>query len=161
MATEPAADSVVDLDIGVSPDAGVSGALVLQDEYDTRLAFHATTKASKGSRAGMAIVTFQRCLLTRFGYPNDEALGEHPLYQRGLGLYGVFEVLNSSWARSVVVQNRRSFPETPDDYADRHFVFTFHGSTFECLAKDLRVDLSEECLGILQTLLKQMVERSA
>jgi len=33
----------------------------------------------------------------KFGGPNDEALGGHPLYERGLGRYGVYEVFNSSW----------------------------------------------------------------
>jgi hypothetical protein len=161
MVTGRATDSVVELDIGVRPDAGVSGALVLQDEYDTQLAFRATTKESAGQRVAMAVVTFQRCILTRFGYPNDEARRGHPLYKRGLGFYGVFEVLNSSWALSVAVQNRLSFPQTPDDYAGRHFVFAFHDSTFECLANDLKVELSEDCAEVFRRLLTQMVERSA
>jgi hypothetical protein len=141
-----AAESIVELEIGVVPEAAVSGAMVLQDEYATYLAFNAMSKGADGKRhdSGTAIVTFKRCLLTKFGYPNDEALAGHPLYDRGLQFYGVFEVLRSSWASAVVAQNRRSFPATRDDYAGRHFVFTFHDSTFECLADELAVELSRE-----------------
>jgi hypothetical protein len=43
-----------------------------------------------------------------------------------------------------VAQNRHSFPATSDDYAGRHFIFTFHDSTFECLANELAVELSRD-----------------
>lgn len=156
MQTEVAGESVVELDIGVVPEAAVSGAVVLQDEYATYLTFNAMSKGADGKchDRGTAIVTFKRCLLTKFGYPNDEALAGHPLYARGLQFYGVFEVLRSTWASTVVAQNRRSFPDTRDDYAGRHFIFTFHDSTFECLADELVVELSREpCAKIRASLL--------
>ena len=37
-----------------------------------------------------------------------EALAGHPLYQRGLSGYGVFEVINSSWSKQLTEQNRVS-----------------------------------------------------
>ena len=33
----------------------------------------------------------------KYGYPNDEAMGSHPMAKFGLGFYGLFEVLNSPW----------------------------------------------------------------
>jgi hypothetical protein len=139
------ADTVTPLDIGLLPEAAVSGAILLESEFRTFLMFNAV-KGDHGSDGAVdtAIVTFEQCLLTRFGYPNDEALGGHPLYRRGLRFYGVFEVLNSSWARQVTTQNRVTFPNTTDDYAGRHFVFTFHDGTFECLARDLQVEVSSD-----------------
>ncbi len=32
---------------------------------------------------GRKALQFQRCSLVKFGYPNDEALGGHPLYSKG------------------------------------------------------------------------------
>lgn len=144
--TAATTEAVVELDIGVVPEAAVSGAVVLQDEYATYLTFNAMSKGADGKRhdSGTAVLTFKGCLLTKFGYPNDEALGGHPLYERGLRCYGAFEVLNSSWAAAVAAQNRHSFPDTRDDYAGRHFIFTFHDSTFECLAMELAVELSSD-----------------
>ena len=81
-------------------------------------------------------------MLAKFGYPNDEALSGHPLYSKGLGFYGTFEVIGSSWARNVVAQNRVVFPSTSDDYAGRHFIVTFHDSMFECLAHKLEAELT-------------------
>jgi hypothetical protein len=34
-----------------------------------------------------------------FGMPNDETLHGHPLYERGLEVYGAFRVEDSSWVR--------------------------------------------------------------
>ena len=146
MQSAAAPQTVVELDIDVVPEAAVSGAVVLQDEYATYLTFNAMSKGADGKRrdAGTAIIAFKRCLLTKFGYPNDEALAGHPLYERGLKFYGAFEVLGSSWAAAVVAQNRHSFPDTPDGYAGRHFIFTFHDSTFECLASEMAVELSHD-----------------
>ena len=140
---EQQVDRVVPLDVGVVADPGVSGAVLLRDDHRTYLTFRSCARSVTEGAGPTAIVTFERCLITKFGYPNDEALDGHPLSARGLAAYGVFEVLDSSWARSVVIQNRVRFPATPDDYAGRHFVFAFHDSTFECLARDLRVEFAE------------------
>ncbi len=135
----------VPLDIGFVPEAAVSGPLLLQTEWATFLTFNAMRKLPDGiyHDAGHAIVEFEMCDQTRFGYPNDEALPGHPLYSRGLGGYGIYEVMNSRWVRQIVEQNRVSFPETPDS-TQRHFIFTFHDSTFECVAQSLRADLSDK-----------------
>ncbi len=42
-------------------------------------------------RSGTGVIEFHDCLIREFGYPNDEALGGHPLYERGLRFYGVYE----------------------------------------------------------------------
>jgi hypothetical protein len=130
------------LDIGVFPEAGVSEARLVQDEYRAVLTFSAMRLQPDGRRtdAGTATVEFVRCMATRFGYPNDEALRGHPLYNSGLSAYDVFEVIGSPWIRRLTEQNRVAFPSTPDS-TQRHFIFTFHDSTFECIADDLRVSI--------------------
>jgi hypothetical protein len=138
-------DEIVELDLGVEPNASVSGAVVLQTENMTILTFIAASEPPVGQyleHDKTAIVEFQRCLLTRFGHPNDEARWGMPKYVNCS--YGIYEVKYSSWIKEVVAANRHSFPETRDDYVHRHFLFAFHDSTFECLADDLSIKVVEQ-----------------
>src|SRR5262249_1093885 len=126
------ADEIVELDLGVYPEAAVSGAVCLQTEAGTILTFNAMRPTDRMSPygepdledAGTVVVRFERCLLTGFGYPNDEARWGIPRY-KDLS-YGIYEVRESTWIKEVVRMNRHSFPETTDEYVRRHFLFTFH-----------------------------------
>jgi hypothetical protein len=150
MTSEP--DTITELDLGVVPEAAVSRPMLLQTDYRTVLTFNAMkhTPDKRVTSVGTAIVEFERCLVTKFGYPNDEALQGHPLYQRGLAFYSCYEVLNSSWLAEIDAQNRQAFPDSTGSPV-RHFVFTFHDSTFECLAADLKLTLSDEPTATLLT----------
>lgn len=82
-----------------------------------------------------AIVRFERTRATSFGAPNDEAFAGHPLASRGLRPYGAFEVLDSSWIRGLEKMNRVHPRHSAAMFAAyRHFVLTFHDTTFECVA---------------------------
>jgi hypothetical protein len=143
-------DEIVPLDLGASPDAGVSDAVCLQTEYKTFLTFSASGLTDRISPyggpyledAGTAVVEFTRCLVSRFGYPNDEARRGIPRY-RGVS-YGIYEVRNSTWIKEVVRMNPHSFPQTRDDYIAKHYLFAFHDGTFECLADGLRIEIASE-----------------
>ena len=139
-------DKVIELDLGCCPEAAVSGALLLQTEYHCFLTFNAQRPRADGysDDAGTAIVELVRCSTTKFGYPNDEALGGHPLYAKGLVNYGIYEVLNSSWIAEQAKQNQVCFPAPTHKSRKRHFIFTFHDSTLECLAQDLKLTLSDD-----------------
>ncbi|HEX4142582.1 MAG TPA: hypothetical protein VHY91_03455 [Pirellulales bacterium] len=149
-------EQVVELRIGCQPEPGVSGGRLLQSESAAFLFFNAVAH-SANDKLGTAVVEFQRCTQTTFGGPNDEALPEHPLYNKGLRYYGVFEVLNSSWAIETMARARKSaqrilrdrFEDAykDHDWSTRHFIFTFHDSTFECLARDLQVTIHNEPRG--------------
>ena len=54
------------------------------------------------------VITFIRFDSPRmkYGPPNDEARGGHPLFKFGLGIYGLFEVENSPWIKEQMVANR-------------------------------------------------------
>lgn len=125
-------------DIGFEPEAAVSGAILLQTEYAAFLIFNAMQPRGNGTRtdAGLGVVETRRCSLTKFGYPNDEAPPGHPLAEKGLHEYGVFEVMNSRWIRQLTEHNRVQFPDTVDS-SERHFIFTFHDSTLECIVESL------------------------
>jgi hypothetical protein len=143
-------DQIVELDLGIRPEAAVSGAVLVHTERSTFLTFNAkrtTDRVGPQGRpcledAGTAVVEFKRCLLTRFGYPNDEARWAIPRF-KGVA-YGIYEVRNSSWIKEVVQMNRHAFPNTKDDYISKHYLFAFHDDTFECLADDLSLEMVNE-----------------
>ena len=139
LATATGDQYAVPLDLGFKPEAGVSAPLLLQNDSYTVLTFNAVSMLPDGTRgtAGTAIVEFDLCFWTSFGYPNDEALPGHPLYGRGLAAYDIFDVHKSAWVRRMTEQNRVVFPNTKDSDL-RHLVFSFHDSTFECICRGIK-----------------------
>jgi hypothetical protein len=143
-------DEIIELDLGISPEAAVSGAVCLQTERGTFLTFNAMKPTDRMSpfdgpymeEAGTAIVEFKRCLIARFGYPNDEARWGIPRFKNVS--YGIYEVRNSTWIREVIEMNRYQFPNTTDHYVAKHFLFAFHDDTFECLADDMKLEVVKE-----------------
>jgi hypothetical protein len=89
----------------------------------------------------LAVAEFIGMHSIKFGGPNDETLSGHPLYGKGLEFYAAHEVINSQWIaeeeriNSVHPQHRGGWHETL-----RHYVFTFHDETLECLAEDVRTE---------------------
>jgi hypothetical protein len=114
---------------------------VLQSERSTILTLNAMKLTTTGryEDAGTAVVKFRRCVATKFGLPNDEALPGHPLAGHGLRAYGCYEVLESPWLAEAEAQNRVSFPSSDWLRDMRHFILTFHDTSFECLARDFDV----------------------
>jgi len=140
---------LVEIELGVTPEAAVSGAVLLQTESKAFLTFNAMRKTTRPfpggdfyrDDAGTAVVELVGCTITKFGYPNDEAWSGIPLTKGRV--YGVFEALNSPWKQEIVRLNQFSFPKTKE-WNGRHFIFLFHDSSFECIASELRLELSEE-----------------
>ncbi|MGB1252092.1 MAG: hypothetical protein ACPG8W_15850 [Candidatus Promineifilaceae bacterium] len=124
------------LDLGVTPEAAVSGGMLIQTEEKCYLLFN-ISGPPVANCIPQAIVEFDAPLKTQFGVPNDEALDGHPLSDSGLGAYDAFEVINSRWLAEERRRNQVVFPDSKFMY--RHFIFTFHDSTFECLANDLTI----------------------
>ena len=84
-----------------------------------------------------AVVEFRRCLIHRFGMPNDEALHGHRLFGRGLVAYRAHTVERSRWLDEVERINSVHPQHRPESFHDFvHYVLAFHDQTFECLAKD-------------------------
>lgn len=137
------AERVTDLHVDWTPDVGAPTPVLWQNERRAVLIF------DTGSETRV-LVEFEGCLITQFGYPNDEALAGHPLYRLGLRQYGVFEVIDSSWLDHLNSQNRIAFPSGNLGQL-RHFVITLHDSTFECLAQMLKARAVD---GSLATLLE-------
>ena len=141
----PELDEVVPFDIGFVPDGPMSDPILLQNEWNAFLIFNAvqwTTDHERG-KEGTGIIEIDGSI-TKFGYPNHDVLGGHSLFKHGLRYSGVFEVIGSTWIQQLDAQNRIIFPDSDIFSERRHFVFTFHDSTFECIARDIQAILSNE-----------------
>jgi hypothetical protein len=130
------------------PQSSVSAPhpMVLAGERHLHLAYY-LQNAPEGWDVGesatgkpVALVAFARAYAHMFGPPNDEAFRGHPLAERGLEPYGVYEVLESSWLRRLVRMNAVHPAHRPEYFAGyHHFVFAFHGATFECIARSFKI----------------------
>jgi hypothetical protein len=90
----------------------------------------------------LALVRFQPLEAMRFGAPSDQGLDGHPLFSRGLEPNACFFVENSSWLLELAGINSVHPSHEPAYYADlRHFIVTFQGSTFECIARTADVEI--------------------
>lgn len=79
-----------------------------------------------------------------FGPPNDEAIAGHPLSARGLYPYGVFQIGQSSLVRGLERRNAVHEHHKPEAFAAlTHYIFTFHDSTFECVAESLEASVEQ------------------
>jgi hypothetical protein len=148
-------DQVVPLSSVPSPDPGAPLPVVLASDYRLVLVYFVLEPDPSwdGSKVQVvshqspdrpvAVVRFQRPYTHGFGAPNDESLSGHPLASRGLQPYTVCEVLKSSWIRELD-QASSVHPEhrSEEFLAYRHFIFAFHDSTFECVARGIQIELS-------------------
>jgi hypothetical protein len=86
---------------------------------------------------GCVIIEVPICSVFKFGYPNDEVLHGHRYAKIGLAYYSAYEVLNSEWIREMMVANRIHSMHTDSLFDSlRHFIFTFHDSTLEFVARE-------------------------
>ena len=145
-------DRVVELRDVPQMDTGAPLPVVIANEHVLDLVYLATAidRDWDGSyttmvgedteREDVVCVRFDGAWAHSFGPLGDETLHGHPLWGRGLTHYAAAEVHHSSWVRSHEQVNSvhdRHLPGMFDDL--RHFIFTFHDSTFECTARGYEV----------------------
>jgi hypothetical protein len=87
----------------------------------------------------VAVLRFKsRC--HKFGSPNDEALGGHPLSRYGLKFYEFHVVENSPWLAEMCCQNRVHPRHSDWMFADlRHWIISFQDSTLEVVGREAAV----------------------
>jgi hypothetical protein len=108
----------------------------------------ATALSDATTVAPCALFSFTYTRIHFFGLPNDEALNAHPLSGRGLKAHSAFEVKNSSWVYQLEKMTPRYREHDQERFeALRHFIFTFHDSTFECLAEDYHLSVHNESIA--------------
>ena len=116
--------------------AGAPAPVVMASEQRTLFSFDAPATEEFDRR----VAEFVGCTSFRFGFPNDEALGGHPLYGSGLSFYAAHEVIESRWLEEIRGVEAHHPQAAPTPFADaRHFVLTFHDSTLEAIAREVRV----------------------
>jgi len=102
-------------------------------------------------------IVFEGCASIRFGAPNDEALGGHPLSGRGLDGYEAHVVHNSTWLEEHIRVN--SVHEQHNEHGWRtltHYFLVFHDEMFEALAGTIAARLVP---GTMSSLLTHAAER--
>ena len=161
-------DSVVELDGVPQSSPGAPMPVVVASERVLQVAYlvHAEPDWNDPSSIDdlegpepCALVRFERPYAWMHGPPNDEAMRGHPLASRGLTAYGAFRVERSSWVRLAERRNRVHASHDPSRFeALRHYVFTFHDSTFECLARGFD---ATELDGPMSRVLHEMAEGAA
>jgi hypothetical protein len=137
-------------DHGVIPAPSGAGALLLHAEegLDCLVVLGVFRPADKAQLT--AIVTFERCMQSVFGYPNDEAYWHDPRGAAGdRPGYGFFEVLDSTWPGRLIACNRHAFPDrTPSHYAAlRHYFIGCHDASGEFLAQGMKIELTSGSYG--------------
>jgi len=77
-----------------------------------------------------------RSRLVKYGSPNNEARGGHPLTKYGLGFYGFFEVENSPWIKDQIELNK-VHPSHSDSLFSglSHYVACFQDVMLEITSK--------------------------
>ena len=112
---------------------------LVASEHRTLFAFYVPD--GDAHEGAVRIAEFVGCMSVRFGFPNDEVLGGHPLYGRGLQFYAAHEVVESSWLSELRRIEVHHHPQSlPTPFAEsRHFLLAFHDSTLEAIARDVVV----------------------
>lgn len=150
-------------DIGCEPSPSAPAETVIQDGWATYLLFFAVSRSVDDTGyfkdLGVAVVECKHCSASRFGYPNDEGRPEHPLYNLGLGAAesSVLEIVGSTWAQEIHQQQiassrriwggRNSTWKPSQGGPPRHFIILLKEKTFECLARDVSVQLFAKDFG--------------
>jgi hypothetical protein len=94
-----------------------------------------------GTEASLAVVEFTGCLSAKLGWPNEDHVAL-PLDSRGMEGYTAQKVENSRWLAELKAMGGVRSPPYPDHWRDlAHFVFWFHDSTFECIARSYSLEL--------------------
>jgi len=91
-----------------------------------------------------AVLSFDHCYAQKFGPPNDETIEGHNLYKYGLQPYDSFKVKNSPWIKDLKKINKVHPNYDSKKFKQyNHFIWTFHDSTFECIAKNCTYKILE------------------
>jgi hypothetical protein len=111
----------------------------------------------------VALITFIHSYAHFFGPPNDEAFSGHPLASRGLRPYAAFEVQDSSWIRTLERMNSVHPCHRPERFAKlRHFIFSFHDTTFECVAEGFSASICKGSVaGVLANTHRKVTDARA
>ena len=164
-------DKVVELANVPQSSVGAPLPLVLSDELRVLLAYivqeptpdwDGTSVRIVGPNTPsepLALVEFTFYSTYMFGAPNDEAFDGHPLAAQGLRPYRAFQIENSSWIRQLERMNSvHPFHKSERFKQLRHYVFAFHDSTFECVARGYTISTHECSLESMLSIMRDRLQ---
>ncbi|MGD9171071.1 MAG: hypothetical protein PVI97_13560 [Candidatus Thiodiazotropha sp.] len=131
--------------LGCESSPSVPCETLLQDGWDTFLLFEPFSGTGE-----FIIVECEDCASSKFGYPNDEGLPEHPHYLDGLSDSDASVLVSEEtlWLSEVSSQMRRSSERiwggrgmkvSTDRKKLFHFIIPLKEATFECIASSLKI----------------------
>src|ERR1700722_6894107 len=144
----------VPLEFPVSWDTGAPLPYLLRNDHRTFLTFflrdidpnwdgsYVSVREPDSRRSEkLAVVEFVRCTCTKMGTPHDEVLQGHPLSGKGLGGYQPMVVKNSMWLKELEAINAVHSCYKAAAWSDlNHYILPFHDCTFECVAREFKVE---------------------
>jgi hypothetical protein len=165
-------DKVIELEDVPQSSVGAPMPVLLSNEYKILLAYIIQNTPSEWdgsyvrvvspSTPGepLALIEFIHFEAFMFGAPNDEAFHGHPLANRGLHPYGTFQIENSSWIRQLERMNSVHPRHNSALFEQfKHFIFAFHDSTFECVAKGFAVSQHEGSMESILLIMQSRLKR--
>jgi len=152
-------DKVVPLNSIPQSSIGSPNPIVLSDEITTVVAFNLEKNEFNIAKKAIAIITFKECYSTMFGPPGDETFEAHPLSSHGLERYSSFIIKDSSWLRILIKMNSVHPRHNESHFENlKHFILSFHDSTFECIAEDFEVETVNGNLNDLISLMRMKLQ---
>ncbi len=95
----------------------------------------------------LALAEFEQCQSAKLGSPNDEVFEGHPLSGHGLDGYTAQLVKNSRWLAEIEAINKVHRLYDPQHSKQcHHYIFWFHDTTFECIARSYTVETFRESM---------------
>jgi len=95
----------------------------------------------------------------KYGAPNDEARGGHPLFKHGSMFFGMYEVENSPWIYEQMVSNRVHPSHSDSMFAGhRHFIICLKDVTLEVTCRNFEeIELDEsELISLVKSKLEEL-----
>lgn len=156
------------IDFPVRWDTGAPCPHLLQADHRTFLAFFlpdvgpncpGVWPRNSPKHQKLAVVEFEGCVCTKMGTPREDAFDAHPLYGRGFVAYRAMSVENSTWLKELETLNAGDHCYKGELWHElKHYIFPFHDSTFECVARGFKVETFH--ISFLQ-LLSEICQRLA
>lgn len=126
---------LIELEIPVEIDPGGTMPEINADEHNLKVTFYLSSSNNRGT------LIFNSVLQFTFGYPNEEAISGHRYANLGLTPFNFVEVSGSEIIESIMTANRVHPYHKDEHFAGyRHFVFPFHDTTLEVIAKSYKFE---------------------
>jgi hypothetical protein len=119
------------IEIPIEIDMGGTMPEIKADEHNLAVSFFLSSDSNNRGK-----LKFNSVLQFTFGYPNEEVISGHRYHKFGLLPFKFVEVIGSEIIQDIIEANRVHPYHKDETFTDwRHFVFPFHDTTLEVIAK--------------------------